>query len=339
MNNKLYAPVLIPTLNRYEHFKQCLESLEKCTDADNTDVYVALDFPPSDGYRKGWERIDSYLIGKEKLHGFNHLIVIRREYNCGIGGPKSNIGLLLNQVIEKYDRYILSEDDNIFSKNFLVFMNQSLALSENNDSIIAVCGYSYPFDYKFSGNNFYFSNSDFCAWGTGYLVSRRKGMINDFHNGFFARTFSFKNYFKIRKKSWYLLDHYMNCVFHEWAKDYSYRKTDVVLCVYMIIKDYNMLKPAFSKVKNIGWDDLGQSFKKRGIPPKLIGVAERHRSQIIDDSIDFELSGDPYSNYEYNNQVTLSSGEWPMSYFEYVWGLFRRPLHGFWKLIKSFLRK
>ena len=33
----LYAPVVIPTLCRYEHFKACLESLSLCTGAENTD--------------------------------------------------------------------------------------------------------------------------------------------------------------------------------------------------------------------------------------------------------------------------------------------------------------
>ena len=45
-----YAPVLIPTLNRYEHLKQCLESLSKCSLAEHTEVYIALDFPPSEKY-------------------------------------------------------------------------------------------------------------------------------------------------------------------------------------------------------------------------------------------------------------------------------------------------
>lgn len=46
MEIKQYAPVVIPTLNRYDHFKACLESLEKC----KTDVYVVLDFSPSEEY-------------------------------------------------------------------------------------------------------------------------------------------------------------------------------------------------------------------------------------------------------------------------------------------------
>lgn len=67
MEIKQYAPVLIPTLNRYEHFKRCLESLERCTGADMTDVYVGLDYPTSDKYRKGWQKIDLFLKEKEKM--------------------------------------------------------------------------------------------------------------------------------------------------------------------------------------------------------------------------------------------------------------------------------
>jgi glycosyltransferase involved in cell wall biosynthesis len=50
MEIKQYAPVVIPTLNRYDHFKACLESLEKCRGVDKTDVYVVLDFSPSEEY-------------------------------------------------------------------------------------------------------------------------------------------------------------------------------------------------------------------------------------------------------------------------------------------------
>lgn len=44
----IYSPVIIPTLNRYEHFRECLESLEHCVDADKTTVYIGLDYPPSE---------------------------------------------------------------------------------------------------------------------------------------------------------------------------------------------------------------------------------------------------------------------------------------------------
>lgn len=90
-----YAPVIIPTLNRYEHFKRCLESLEKCTGAEMTEVYVGLDFPPSDKYVEGWKKIDIYLKEKEVNNHFKKLIVVRRETNCGVGHQFSNGSLLV----------------------------------------------------------------------------------------------------------------------------------------------------------------------------------------------------------------------------------------------------
>ena len=67
MEIKTYAPVLIPTLNRYEHFKRCLESLEKCTGAEHTEIFVALDYPPSEKYKEGWSKICKYLEEKNNL--------------------------------------------------------------------------------------------------------------------------------------------------------------------------------------------------------------------------------------------------------------------------------
>ena len=64
-----FAPVIIPTLSRYEHFRKCFESLEKCTYAEETDVYVGLDYPPSEKYIEGWKKIDRYLQEKEKSRG------------------------------------------------------------------------------------------------------------------------------------------------------------------------------------------------------------------------------------------------------------------------------
>lgn len=57
----IYAPVLIPTVSRYEHLRNCLESLAKCTWADKTDVFVAVDYP---GREKDWpvyRKIKEYL--------------------------------------------------------------------------------------------------------------------------------------------------------------------------------------------------------------------------------------------------------------------------------------
>ena len=46
----IYAPILIPTLCRAEHFIRCVESLKNNSWAKYTDVFIGLDYPPTEKY-------------------------------------------------------------------------------------------------------------------------------------------------------------------------------------------------------------------------------------------------------------------------------------------------
>lgn len=148
---KIYAPVLIPTLCRFEHFYRCLESLERCTGAEYTEVYVGLDYPPSDKYREGWKKIDTYLSEKEKTNRFGKLIVRRRDHNCGVGRKGSNGNLLTEEIRAKYESYIFSEDDNEFAPNFLEYMNAGLERYKDNPSVLRICGNLMPWGADYDG--------------------------------------------------------------------------------------------------------------------------------------------------------------------------------------------
>ena len=54
----IYYPVCIPTLNRYEHLKACVESLQRCTHADKTELIIGLDaLPPPRRIMKSIARV------------------------------------------------------------------------------------------------------------------------------------------------------------------------------------------------------------------------------------------------------------------------------------------
>ena len=57
----IYAPVAVWTLNRYEHLRCCIDSLKKNKYAIDTEVYISLDFPPSEGYQEGYDKVRAYL--------------------------------------------------------------------------------------------------------------------------------------------------------------------------------------------------------------------------------------------------------------------------------------
>lgn len=171
MEIKQFAPVLIPTLNRYEHFRRCLESLERCTWADKTDVYVALDYPPSEKYVEGWKINDAYLKEKEKNHGFKSLTVVRRETNHFMQG-KTYAGIL-EMATKDIDYYISSEDDNEFAPAFLDFMNKALEKYKDNPKVKSVTSYT-AIGLENVPHDTYFTYTT-CAWGFGRWRSKPLG--------------------------------------------------------------------------------------------------------------------------------------------------------------------
>ena len=162
---EIYAPVIIPTLCRYEHFKRCLESLRKCTGAEYTDVYIGIDYPTKDSHWDGYNKICEYV---SNIVGFHKLVIIKREKNFG---PELNVISLRNCVKEHYDRCIISEDDNEFSPNFLEYMNECLTHFKDNPNVIRICGSKMTWGVDFNTimkgyNNNIFPAKDYNASGS-----------------------------------------------------------------------------------------------------------------------------------------------------------------------------
>ena len=80
MKFPVYAPVIIPTLCRFEHFKRCVESLKRCTGAEYTDVYVGVDYPSQESHWEGYQKICNYV---SEVTGFRSFNVILRDRNFG----------------------------------------------------------------------------------------------------------------------------------------------------------------------------------------------------------------------------------------------------------------
>jgi len=312
--NTLYAPVVIPTLCRYEHFKRCLESLERCIGADKTDVYVGLDYPPSEKYRDGWERINSYLIEKENNNGFNHLFVRRRDHNCGVGGIGSNGALLLAEVKKVSDCYIFSEDDNEFGPCFLSYVNWGLDTYRYDERIIAICGYN---EVCIEGTDYnVFAYPLFSAWGYGMWFEKRSKFIRykDF-TALEAQTKKFK--FSLLWKAEFMHAYHVLRMLHR----REFYGDSIIGCLPE--NERYCLFPVKSLVRNHGWDGSG-----------LHGSRSRNdvqeaRRRPIDMNLEFEpIIGDHLCRPElrciYNQHYGRGEKIWKV--------LFRKSAFVLWKL-------
>ena len=280
-----YAPVLIGTLNRYAHFRRCLESLEKCTGAEFTDVFVALDYPPSIKYEEGWRLIDAYLKEKEKNHSFRALNVIRREYNYGVFHENGNFEVLVKDVIKVYDRYILTEDDNEFSPCFLQYMNKALEKFYGDDRIFLVCGYNYQMEFpEMYRNNFYITKWG-CPWGTGQWVHKDNEMNRYINNEVLLKTLKDDDSFLLLKKR---NPHVVLSIVSMLKKGALWG--DAIKGLYCTLHDKYCVMPCKSLVRNWGNDGTGEHSKKINKKKELF-----YSQQDISDSLDFEFTDDIFT--------------------------------------------
>lgn len=266
---KNFAPVLIPTLNRYIHFKRCVESLAVCTYADQTDLYIALDYPLKESHWDGYKRISIYL---NEINGFKTVNVIRRDKNFG---ARENISDARDEIFKKHDRLVISEDDNEFSPNFLDYINNCLNKYENNENVLTITGYNRMIDMNGYDKNIYAALS-FCAWG--YIISRKNYQFlqKEVINSKYAESIlnSWKKSYLIYKRSPSLLRGLLSVVKTKAITG------DTMIVSYMILNKKYCIWPTISKVRNHGYDGGGEHFGSIPDHPML--------KQVIDTASFFE---------------------------------------------------
>lgn len=298
-----YAPILIPTLNRYEHLRKCLESLSRCTLADQTEVYVALDYPPSEKYVEGWKKNKEFLENCGNM-GFRKLHLIQREENYGTWQPgdKGNLACLIAEVAKQYDCYIVTEDDNVFSPNFLEYMNKGFDKFEDDEGVISLCAFRWYFPIKDDGNTFLRLSVSNTPWGMGYWKKKQEVKpVLDYK--WFRRHFTIKNLIKIYKNN----GPSFVVAFVEFCNSDKRHAIpiDQHEAIYMTLEDKCQIVPVVSLARNIGLDGSGMTMSENS-----------KRMQELYDSIPtsiephFEFIGTGFEYYDYNKKLYIKERNW-----------------------------
>lgn len=220
----IYAPVIIPTLCRYDHFVRCVESLRKNPWAMYTDVYIGLDYPTKDSHREGYERIKEYV--QQDFIEFKQFSVFVREKNYG---AYANIMDLIAYCCERYDRYICMEDDIECSPNFLEYMDLALEKYERDESVIAVTGYKAPIDLVYSqGSSAIKQQLQANTWGIGRWKDKTENLKQYLHYSGLEKKFvdTYRSGRIHQMTNWAIKD-YVSMVSHGVSKNSIDRKSTV----------------------------------------------------------------------------------------------------------------
>jgi len=236
------SPIVLFVYNRPLHTRQTVESLQKNFLAAESDLFIF-----SDGVKdeRGSEKVDEVRAYIRGIDGFRKVSIVERKKNWGLA---DNIIYGVSDVVKKYGRVIVLEDDIVTSPYFLQFMNDALDLYENEQNVWHISGYMFPI--KTSGlSETFFTKGMFCwGWGTWERAWRNyrrdpekvpsqfsKEMISDFNyddtNAFFDQ----------------ILDN-ISGKLHTW---------EIFWYVAIYLNEALCLCPRESFVKNIGHDGSG----------------------------------------------------------------------------------
>ena len=260
----IFSPVLIPTLCRFEHFKRCVDSLANCTGADETLLVIALDFPSKEEHMVGYKKICDYI---SRINGFKEVRVLRRHVNYG---ATRNILDAKQYIYSFSETLIFTEDDNEFSPNFLLYINEGLLQYKSKDNVKAICGYTPPYPIKNLLSNIYVAYA-YSAWGVGLWRDKNFYPSGDKKSCVEEVLFSWKKsmaLFKLRARS---LNNYISMYFRK--KWYG----DCITTSTFLLKKYFCIFPTISKVRNWGHDGSGEHCK----------VSDIYIRQEIDTEKDF----------------------------------------------------
>jgi len=137
-NNMSYTPIALFTYSRTDHTKSAIESLLKNAEAKDSDLYIFSDGPKTEEKREAVEENRRYI---HSVTGFKSIHIIERGENWGLA---NSLIAGITEVINKYGKIIVVEDDLILSPYFLKFMNEGLDKYNDKEEVGAICGFTTP---------------------------------------------------------------------------------------------------------------------------------------------------------------------------------------------------
>lgn len=137
MNNiSNLAPVILFCYNRPQLTEKTLYALQQNFLAKHTELYIFVDGPKRE---IDVDKVNKTIQLAKKVSGFQKIHLIENKTNKGLAN--SVIGGV-TQIINKYNKVIVLEDDLITHPNFLNYMNESLDFYNNQSDIWSISGYT-----------------------------------------------------------------------------------------------------------------------------------------------------------------------------------------------------
>lgn len=154
------SPIVLFVYNRPIHTQKTIEALKNNDLASNSDLIIFSDAPKDEMAIQSVLEVRDYI---RTIDGFKTISIIEREKNWGLA--KSIINGV-SDVVNKYGKVIVLEDDIVTSPAFLQFMNQALNHYQNEHNVWHISGWNYPINKNQLDDAFLWRGMNCWGWGT-----------------------------------------------------------------------------------------------------------------------------------------------------------------------------
>jgi hypothetical protein len=156
------APIALFVYKRPEHTLRTLESLHSNLLADKSELHIFADGVRDLANEKEKTAVEKVRQIIRLKHWTKDVFITEYSHNQGLA---KNITQGVSQLVARYGRVIVLEDDLVLSPYFLTFMNQALDYYASHDKVMHISGYCPPLALHLPPTFFYTVPSPW-GWAT-----------------------------------------------------------------------------------------------------------------------------------------------------------------------------
>ncbi|HSW61199.1 MAG TPA: sugar phosphate nucleotidyltransferase, partial [bacterium] len=229
--------------NRPWHTEQTVEALKKNELASESDLFIFSDGPKVEN-DENVKKVREYI---RSVRGFKSITIFEKDKNQGLA---NSIISGVTEIINKYGKVIVLEDDIVTSTRFLQFMNEALDKYEGDKKIFSVSGYNVPMKCPAEYDKDVFLSYRYSSWGWATWIDRWEEAdwsVQGWEEVFLDKGVN-KKFQRGGEDLHYIFKAQMNGTLNSWAIRWYYSH---------FRKERFTVFPVKSLVENIGFDGSG----------------------------------------------------------------------------------
>ncbi|MEO8086129.1 MAG: glycosyltransferase family 2 protein [Bacteroidota bacterium] len=135
------APVALFVYNRPLHTRRTLMSLSNCSKAGDTDLFIFCDGLKAGASLQDKNAVEEVRQVVREKKWCRNIEIIESPVNKGLS---RSVIAGVTDIVNRFGKIIVLEDDMEVSPYFLKYMNEGLTLYENDEKVISLTGYCWP---------------------------------------------------------------------------------------------------------------------------------------------------------------------------------------------------